>query len=188
MDLNIITVADFKAQFPRGFPYLPVWSNVITYNLDDVVYYTNGLFYKSLVNGNTFLPTDATKWIQYTAEVQDYVLDNDIMNAFSEAQLAFKQGLFTSDANIKLGYLYLTAHYLCNDLITANAGIQSTGSYPVSGRTVGSVSENYSIPDQYLKNPLFLFYNKTGYGQKYLSFIQPMLVGNVISVIGTTLP
>ncbi len=178
MDLTTITVVDFKAQFPRGFPYLPNWSNSVTYNLNDIVYYTNGLFYKSLINGNVSLPTNATNWIQYTADVQDYVLDSDIMNAFAEAQLVFNQALFTSDAFVTLGYLYLTAH----------AGVTTTGSYPVSGRTVGSVSENYSIPDQYLKNPLFLFYNKTGYGQKYLSFIQPMLVGNVISVIGTTLP
>lgn len=189
MDLNTITVSDFKTLFSRDFAYLPVWSNTTTYNANAIVYYIDGLFYKSLINGNTSTPgTDITKWIEYDTTVDDYVLDSDITKAFAEAQVVFNQELFNGDPSVIQGYLYLTAHYLVNDLNTANAGIQSVGSYPVSGRKVGSVSENYEIPKYYLDNPLFLFYNKTGYGQKYLSFILPVLVGNVGIACGTTLP
>jgi len=191
VNLDLITVADFKALFARDFPYLPVWSNTKLYNKDAVVYYENTeLFYKALVNGVPVgtLPTDGDYWVLYPDNIYNYVLDADITKAFAEAQLVFNQTLFTSDANITLGYLYLTAHYLVNDINTSNAGLQSTGSYPVTGRTVGSVSENYEIPQYYLDNPLYLFYNKTGYGQKYLSMILPFLVGNVYAVAGTTLP
>lgn len=190
MDLSTITVTDFKNLFSRDFPYLNIWNVGTLYNLNTIVYYDiTQLFYKCLSNGTIVTPpTDATKWVEYPDDVDNYVMDSDITKAFSEAQLVFNQALFNSDANIKLGYLYCTAHYLVNDINTSNAGLQSLGSNPVTARTVGSVSESYSIPPWYLDNPLFLFYNKTGYGQKYLSFLIPQLVGNVISVCGTTLP
>lgn len=191
MDLNTITVQDFKDQFPRGFPYLPVWSNTALYNKDAIVYYSvTQLFYKALANGVPIgtLPTDIIYWELYPDTVTNYVLDSDIQTAFVEAQQDLNQALFANDTFIRLGYLYLTAHFLINDLTTANAGLQTTGSYPVNSRSVGSVSESYTIPDYYLNNPKFLFYNKTGYGQKYLSMIMPYLVGNVGVVWGTTLP
>lgn len=191
MDLSTITVADFKAQFPRGFPYLPVWSDAALYNKDAVVYYdVTELFYKALSNGVPVgtLPTDDDYWILYPDTITNYVLDSDIEAAFVEAQQDLNQALFSSNTYITLGYLYLTAHFLINDLTTANAGLMTTGSYPVNSRSVGNVSESYTIPDYYLKNPKFLFYNKTGYGQKYLSMIMPYLTGNVIAVAGTTLP
>jgi hypothetical protein len=191
VDLNTITVADFKALFVRDFPYLPVWSDTKLYNKDTVVYYeVTELFYRALDNGVPVgtVPTNATYWVLYPGDIYNYVLDSDIIKAFAEAQQSFNQALFTTDPNITLGYLYLSAHFLVNDINTANAGLQSSGINPVNSRTVGSVSESYFISDYYLNNPLYLFYNKTGYGQKYLSMILPNLVGNVGVVCGTTLP
>lgn len=191
MDLNTITVADFKALFTRDFPYLPVWVDTKLYNKDAVVYYdSTELFYKALSNGVPVgtLPTNILYWILYSSNIYNYVLDSDITKAFAEAQMNLNQELFTSDANITLGYLYLTAFFLVNDIKTALAGLQSTGSQPLTARTVGSVSESYAVSPYYLNNPLYLFYNKNGYGQKYLAMIQPMLVGNVGVVCGTTLP
>lgn len=149
MDLNSITVADFKAQFPRDFPYAP----------------------PSIVGNN------------------DYVYDADISRAFLEAQVVFNQGLFGSDAQIRMGYLYVTAHYLCLDLRAALAGIQgSGGSFPVSSRSVGSVSESYAIPERYTDDPLLALYTQTNYGMKYLSLVLPNLVGNMVAVFGGTNP
>lgn len=117
-----------------------------------------------------------------------YVFDFDITKAFSEADLLLNQALFSSDANITLGYLYLTAHYLANDMRTAQAGIESTASFPVSSRSVGSVAEAYQIPDSYKDNPSLAFYTTTGYGMKYLSMVLPATVGNIGAICGGTNP
>lgn len=153
MDLNTITVTDFKNYFRRDFPYAqePATDNVCA-NLDA------------------------------------YVFDFDIEKAFLEAQAILNQALFPDDATIRLAYLYLSAHYLANDLRTAQGGIESTGNFPVSSRSVGSVSESYQIPDAYKDNAQVAFFSTTGYGQKYLSIVLPALVGNVRTVLGATLP
>lgn len=117
-----------------------------------------------------------------------YVQDADINKAFLESQAVFNQGLFGNDATITLAYFYLTAHYLVNDLRTAQAGLESTGNYPVASRSVGSVSESYQIPDAYKDDPLLGFYTTTQYGQKYLSIVLPNLVGNMAGVAGATHP
>lgn len=187
MDLNTITVSNFKAQFARDFAYLPTWSNATTYNAGAIVFYaTNSLFYKCLLNGTTAVPTDATKWELHAAEQYDYILDADITKAFTEAQANFNQGLFGDDTQITLAYLYLTAHYLVFDLQTSAAGINSTGQFNVSARSVGSVSESYSIPKIYEDNPTLSFYAKTGYGSKYISLLLPNLIGNMTAVWGGT--
>lgn len=151
MDLNTITVSDFKAFFRRDFPYLP--SDPLSY-----------------------------------CDADEYVLDSDIQKAFMEAQILFNQALFGSNADITLVYLYLTAFFLVNDIGTAGAGLSSTGGFPVSSRTVGSVSESYEIPKAYVDNPTYSFYAKNGYGLKYLNLVLPMLVGNVGAVYGGTRP
>ena len=190
MDLTTITTAQFQAKFFRDFPYLPDYSATATYNANKTVYY-NGLFYTAIQNGliNILPDSDATKW-QLVAglDPNDYVQTQDITNAFAEAQAVFNQSLFGSNANITLAYLYLTAHYLVNDLRTAAQGVDSTGAFPVSARSVGSMSESYQIPDSYKNNPQLAFFTSSGYGMKFLSLLLPNLVGNVVAVFGGTNP
>lgn len=116
----------------------------------------------------------------------DAVMDTDIIRAFAEASIALNQSLYSTDAIIKMMYLYLTAHYLVLDLRASNANIEGGGFFPVNSRSVGSVSESYSIPQIYNENPLFAIYAQTQYGMKFLSLTLPLLVGNVISVYGGT--
>ena len=116
MDLNTITVSDFKTYFRRDFPYLP---------------------------------TDSSTY----CDEDKYILDSDIEKAFIEAQMVYNQSLFGEDAFIRVAYYYLTAHYLCIDMKAASAGLGGVGNLPVSARTVGSVSETYSIPQRYLDDP-----------------------------------
>jgi hypothetical protein len=116
------------------------------------------------------------------------VSDCDIEKAFKEAKIVFNQGLFSNDESIEIGYLYLTAHYLVNDLRAALAGLEGSAMFIVSSRSVGSVSESYDIPQAYKDNPLFTFYTTSSYGMKYLSLILPVMVGNVGVVAGTTRP
>ncbi len=191
MDLNTITVADFKSQFMRGFPFLPVYDPAALYNAGRRVYYAPALlFYDCLVNGTTGITpgTDATIWTLAADDTDNYVQDFDITNAFAETQAVFNQGLFGPDAVIKLAYLYLAAHYLCNDLKASAAGIAASAAFPVTGRTVGSVSESYAIPAAYLESPVYSFYTGSAYGLKYLSMVLPSLVGNIGAIQGWTDP
>ncbi len=195
MDLNTITVADFKAQFPRNFPYLSAitYDPSAIYNAGVEVYYpTSLLFYTCQIDGTTGVAptsvTDPVTWVKKIDDVLNYVSDQDIQNAFAEAQIVFNQALFGTDAEIKLGYLYLTAHFLCNDLLAAQSGIAGTGAMPVTGRTVGSVSESYGIPQVYLDNPIYAFYITSRYGLKFLSMALPGMVGNMFAVCARTNP
>lgn len=192
MDLNSITVSDFKAQFPRDFAYLPVWDASTTYNAGNRVYYSvDMLFYDALINGVIATTPDsgAPDWSSFVDDdINNYVQDADITRAFAEAQMNFNQGLFGSDAQIQLAYLYLTAHYLVIDLRNAIDGVESRGANQVSSRSVGSVSESYTIPEMFAKDPNMQFLSTTGYGQKYLSFVTNRIIGNIQTVRGATSP
>ena len=118
--------------------------------------------------------------------ITDTVNDSDITRAFAEASLCLNQSLYSSDAAIKMMYLYLTAHYLVLDLRAASASLESSGSFPVNSRTVGSASESYTIPQQYLDSPVLSVYTQTAYGMKFLSITLPLLVGNIGTVYGGT--
>lgn len=107
------------------------------------------------------------------------VSDLDITKAFTEATMNFNADLFGEDDALRMTFLYLAAHYLVNDLQTSEAGKNSAGFFPVSSRSVGSVSESYAIPEWVLRDPVLGSYMTTRYGQKYLSLIKPLLVGNV---------
>lgn len=189
MDLTTITVAQFKAQFSRDFPYFSAiqYDPTLVYNTGDEVYYApNRLFYQALVDGvqNVTPGTDATKWIKYVDSQDNWVQDGDITNAFAEAMIVVNQALFGSDPQITLGFLYMSAHYLCNDLKAARGGVNSSASFPVSSRTVGSVSEAYAIPDAYKNNPILAMYTQTAYGMKFLALALPGMTGNMAAVYG----
>jgi hypothetical protein len=119
---------------------------------------------------------------------KEFVTDDDINKAFTEAQANFNVDLFSSDTTLKLCYLYLTAHYLVTDFQIAAQGLNSVGYNQVTSRSVGSVSESYAIPDWMLNNPVLSAYATTRYGQKYLSLIRPLLIGHVGIAQGYTTP
>ena len=154
-----VTVAEFKAQFPRFTPvYLPVYVAGNTYFKDDVVYYES-LFYRCKHDGVSTLPTVQNDWQLINQSVLNYTQDSDIVNAMAEARINFNEMLFGDDA--KLVFLYLTAYYLTvdfqNALGQANAGI-------VTSKSVGSVSESYGIPQWMLQDRVLSAYTKNGYG------------------------
>lgn len=146
LDPATITVADFKAQFGRGFVYV----------------------------GSS------------TCANEEQVTDDDITKALSEANVNFNPALFSDDGTLRMAFLYLAAHYLCNDLQTAMQGIGSTASMPVNSRSVGGVSESYQVPEWVGRDPFLSFYATTRYGMKYLSIIKPLLIGAVSVYQGVT--
>lgn len=118
----------------------------------------------------------------------DYITDDDITKSFTEASMNFNPSLFGLDAELKMCFLYLSAHYLVNDLQTASAGADSAGYFPANSRSVGQVTESYQIPDWAIADPVLSSFCTTRYGQKYLSLIKPLLIGNVVVYQGATTP
>ena len=114
------------------------------------------------------------------------VTNNDITKGFIEATMNFNESLFSDDDSLKMCYVYLTAHYLVNDLQTASAGVNSAGQFPVNSRSAGPLSESYAIPEWMLRDPVLGSFMTTRYGQKYLSLIKPLLIGNVTVYTGST--
>lgn len=180
-----VTTDDFKNLFTRDFPYLPVYIEGKAYFKDDEVYYTPN-FYKSLTDGNTTLPTDITNWMLANDSVDNYIQDADIMRAFKEANVNFNTALFGDNDTIKMVFLYLAAHYLVIDLNNAINPLGMGFMGFTQSKSVGSVSESYAVPQWMLNNQMLSAYAQTGYGRKYLSLIQPYLVGNIIFVPGRT--
>lgn len=178
-----ITVSDFKTQFPRFSPmYLPVYIAGSTHFKGDIVYYSDtALFYECIVETTTNLPTNTTDWKLYDDSVLNYTQDADILEAINEAFVNFNEGLFKDEATAKLVFLFLVAHYLTIDFGIATGNIQLG---LTTSKSVGSVSESYSVPNWLLNNAALSAYATTPYGIKYASLIRPYLVGNFFIVKG----
>lgn len=182
--IQAITVDDFKTKFYRDFTYINNWDILTTYNVGDKVFYdVNNKFYQCLNSAVLgVVPTNNIDW--KNIEPNDLISDLDITNAFAEACISFNDSLFSDSDDMILGYLYLTAHFLVNDL---NAGGVDGGQIGIANsRSVGNVSESYSIPQVYLDNPTFAFLSRSSYGAKYLNMVIPRLAGNMACVWGGT--
>ncbi len=180
--IDLITVDDFKNQFPRFSPmYLPAYVEGATYFENDIVYFENQ-FYICIVESTTDDPTNAESWKLTNQSVLNYTQDADIENAFKEAYVNFNEGLFGDTDTAKMIFLYLTAHYLTVDFNNA-LGLNNVG-IPTS-KSVGSVSESYTIPQWLNQSAGLSMYATTGYGVKYATLIRPYLIGNVYIAKGS---
>lgn len=192
IDVTTITVAQFQAQFFRGFPFFDSiqYSPTALYNAGKEVFDpATDLFWTCQVNGTRGIaPGVNPNWAQAVDDPDNYVQDQDIANAFIEAQAVFNAGLYPDDQTTTLAYLYCSAYFLANDLKAAASGINAPGGFPVSSRSVGSVSEAYSVPAAYLESPILAGYTTNAYGMKFLAMTLPNLVGNVALAFGGALP
>ena len=174
----LTTVSDFKAQFPRFTPeYLPVYTPG-TYFKGDIVYYSDtALFYECKANNTTSLPTVTQDWKLYNDSVLNYTQDSDIQEAIQEACINFNENLFGCANKARTVFLYLVAHYLTVDFNIA-LGVNQIGL--TTSKSVGSVSEGYTIPQWILNNNALAPYATTGYGIKYATLLRPYLIGNIM--------
>ena len=180
--INNITVEEFKALFSRDFPYLPQWMYGKTYFKGDVVY-LDGNFYISLNDANTDEPP-STKWKIHNDNENNYITDNDISKAFTEAKINFNEKFFRCPEAVKMMFCYLAAHYLVIDLNNAQNPLALGVMGFTQSKSVGSVSESYGIPQWMMNDKKLSLYAQTGYGRKYLSEIVPYLTGNIIFTPG----
>lgn len=184
--LETVTPQMFIEYFSRDFPYLPDYVEGKTYWLGDVVYYTDGNFYESLIDDNTTAPTDTTNWQKIKDSVENYVGINDIQKAINEA-LANANPRFGNTDNEKIMiFMYLAAFYLVVDMQNAAAGLTSNYLGITQAKSVGDVSESYMIPSFISENPMYAIYMQNGYGMKYMSLIAPYLAITVRFSVGRT--
>jgi len=140
-----------------------------------------------------FLPPTITQFkTQFARDfpygpTNDSVMDGDIQVAISEAGLIVNSSLFQNQAAYQLAYGYAAAHCLVTNLKNSSQGIAGGFSWLENSKSVGSVSQSFSIPDDVMKNPAMAMIAKTSYGAKYLSLILPYMYGNMAIVRGGTL-
>jgi len=124
----------------------------------------------------------------YSEDPKEGVTDNDIAKAFTQANFSINQGLFSTQRDYTTAYMLLAAHYLVLDIRLATQGLNSSYQWAIQSRTVGSISESYSIPSTFQNNPFLTMLSQTGYGGKYLTLLLPLMNGNILSIPGQTLP
>ena len=183
----MLTVKDFKDFFKRDFPYLPTYDELKAYRVGDEVYY-EGEFYVSKVDQNNSNPADITVWDKVRDDELNYILDEDIQRSIDEATIVLPASLGAPKDVIQLLKLYLSAHLLCDFINTSAQGLVSHIGGIITGKSVGSVSQQYGLPTNLMNNENFSFYMYSRYGLKYLSLILPYLRGGVSVVGGATLP
>lgn len=116
------------------------------------------------------------------------VLDFDITKAFGQAKFNFNPDLFCSQEQFTIGFLYLTAHYLCVDFRASSQGINGQFAWLEQSKSVGDVSQSFQIPDRILADPYMAMLTQTNYGAKYLQLLLPQLCGQIFTVAGYTHP
>lgn len=184
--LKNVTVEQFKAFFFRDFPFLPNWVSSETYWKGDVIFYNNN-FYQSLTDDNIGnIPTASDDWQKVKGDIYNYVTDNDILKAMSQAINNCNENFGdTVEEKVNI-YLHLVAFYLVMDLKNAQTGINGGVAGAVTSTHVGDVSESYAIPQWMMTDPMYSMFAQNGYGLKYLSLIAPYLAVTILFSRGTS--
>lgn len=116
------------------------------------------------------------------------VMDQDILNAFSDTTIFMNVNLFDTQDSYTFGFLFLSAHFLVMNLRASSQGIAGQYAWLQNSKSVGSVSEGFNIPERIMANPEFAMLSKTYYGAKFLMFVLPQLTGNMFAAYGGTNP
>lgn len=124
----------------------------------------------------------------YGTDMNVSVLDQDIANAFVQANLAINQDLWPDQGSYTLGYLLLSAHFMVLALRASSQGLNGQWAWAQNSKTVAGISEGFEIPDRIKNNPDFMAYYKTHYGAQYMNLLWPNLAGQMFNVYGTTQP
>jgi hypothetical protein len=116
------------------------------------------------------------------------VMDSDITNALATAGINFNSGLMESQAVFSQMFLLLSAHFLVTNIRASSAGLSGQFAGLTNNKSVGNVSEGYTIPPQVQNNAFLMGLYSTQYGAQYVTLLAPRLIGHVMTVIGNTTP
>lgn len=122
----------------------------------------------------------------------DRVKDADIARAMSDAMTVFNPRLF-SVADGWVGFLNVAAHYVVVNIQAVGGlsadndglGVENQAQGLIASKSVNGISIGLVDPPEWVKKiPLLYQLWITDYGRKYVSMVQPKLVGNVHAVSG----
>ena len=122
----------------------------------------------------------------YGVDMNTTTLDSDIATAFQMTNINFNPDLWADQGSYSLAYLLLSAHYLVMNIRTSSQGLNGQFNFTQSGKSVGSVSESFAIPQRILDNPDWAMLCKTNYGAQYLQLVIPQLAGQMFIAYGHT--
>ena len=120
------------------------------------------------------------------------VRDDDINAAFVDATAIFNTQLFSGDDS-KTAFLYASAHFVVTNINAAGGladrpnglGITNEAQDIIASRSVGGVNYSSVEPPAFVtKSEALRQFWHTDYGRRYLSMLQPRLVGVVGVVVG----
>lgn len=129
-----------------------------------------------------------TRDFPYGTDPNTSVTDADIAKAMQMTNINFNPGLWADQGSYSVGYELLSAHYLVLDLRASSQGISGQWSWLEASKSVGGVSQAFSIPQGILDNPYYSMLTKTNYGAQYLQLVYPQLMGQVFLAPGSTRP
>lgn len=124
----------------------------------------------------------------YGTDPNTSVLNADILNAFNLVDITINPCLWANQTAYQIGYGYLAAHFLVLNLRSSSQGLNGQYNWAQNSKSVGGVSEGFTIPQRIIDNPDFMAYMKTNYGAMYLNLLWPQLVGQTFTVHGRTKP
>ena len=117
------------------------------------------------------------------------VTDYDLARAFTAVEgFNTSPGLFSNQAAYTYALNLLAAHYLCQTLQAGGTGLHGKAEWLTQSKTVGNVTEAYSIPPRILNSPYLAKLSKTTYGAQFLELVSPQLIGNIHAFHGITHP
>lgn len=174
-----VTVQQFKDYFFRDFPYVPYYKEDVAYAIGNEVYYNNK-FYQSLIDDNSTTPAVGEEWKLVSDDILNYVTDQDIKKAMSQAIINANERFGSTDEERINIYLHLVAFYLVIDLKNSSSGVNSPYLGVIASKSVGNVSQSYTIPTFMTDSPMYSLYAQNGYGVKYMSLIAPYLVTTIL--------
>lgn len=187
------TITDGGADYPRAPTVIVLWGKgtaarlVASLTADAVT----GLAIANAGYGYTDPTTIQIYFSPGTGDNTDpkRVTDYDIANALRDA-LSFNMSmaLWGSQSAFTMAYCYLAAHYLCITAQASGAGLAGQADWVRNSKTVGDVTESFSIPERVLRSPFLAKISRTTYGSKFLELVSPSLIGNFQSYHRCTLP
>lgn len=127
-----------------------------------------------------------TRDFPFGTDINENVLDADIERALNSVECRINQALFCDQKQFTEGFLNFAAHQLVTQMQASSQGLSGSAHWIVNSRSVGSVSESYSIPQSILDNPVLAPLSSTTYGLEYITLILPNLVGPVFVIEGAT--
>ena len=116
------------------------------------------------------------------------VLDQDITNGFNMVDITINPALWGNQTAYTIGYLLLAAHFMVLSIRASSQGLNGQYSWAQNSKSVGAVSESFTLPQRIIDNPDFMAYTKTNYGAQYLQLVLPLLAGQMFTVCGSTQP